>query len=112
VPCAIHTWQPGEIGLSCTADAAGYAVVSSASAPGWQVVVDDHDAAWLAADVMRRAVAVPAGTHRVRWTYVLPGLRAGAAVALAGVLGLCALWGLGRRPRTTPAVTCRATASP
>jgi hypothetical protein len=103
VPCAIHTWQAGEIDLSCTSDAAGYAVVSSAAASGWQVVVDDRDATWLVADVMRRAVAIPAGTHSVRWIYVLPGLRVGAAIALAGVLGLCALWGLGRRPRTTPA---------
>jgi hypothetical protein len=102
VPCAIHTWQAGEIDLSCTADAASYAVVSSAAASGWQVELDDRDAPWLGVDAMRRAVAIPAGTHRVRWTYVLPGLRAGAVIAIAGALALCALWTLGRRPRTTP----------
>jgi uncharacterized membrane protein YfhO len=73
--------------------------VSSTAAAGWSVSLDDRDAEWLIADVMRRAVAMPAGAHRVRWTYAVPGLRAGALVALAGVLLLVALRGLDRRTR-------------
>ena len=102
LPCAIAAWRDGDIELSCTTDAPGYAVVSSAAAPGWQVAIDEHgesawggdptgfaggagggaprgidgrDAAWLPADVMRRAVAIPAGTHQLHWRYELPGLR-------------------------------------
>jgi hypothetical protein len=100
--CAIRGWRDGDIDLSCTSDAAGYAVVSSTAAAGWTVSVDDRDADWLTADVLRRAVAIPAGTHRVHWTYATPGLLLGELVALAGVLGLLALWGLGRDRRTRP----------
>jgi HAMP domain-containing protein len=49
--------------------------------------------------VLRRAVAIPAGTHRVHWTYTTPGITAGALVAVLGLLGLGALAWLGRRTR-------------
>lgn len=96
-PCAIRAWQGGDIDLSCTAETAAYAVVSSTAAPGWSVRVDGAPADWLTADVLRRAVAIPAGAHRVHWTYATPGLATGALVALAGLLGLVVLWGVGRR---------------
>jgi hypothetical protein len=98
-PCVIQAWRGGAIELSCTSDAAAYAVVSSSAADGWTVTVDGRDAAWLPADVLRRAVAIPAGAHRVDWTYAVPGLRAGALIALAGVLLLVALWSFGLRGR-------------
>jgi len=96
-PCAIEAWRDGDIALSCTSDRHAYAVVSSSAAPGWTVTVDDRDADWLAADVLRRAVAIPAGTHRIHWRYAAPGLATGAWLALAGVLAIAALWALGRR---------------
>jgi len=98
-PCAIRAWHDGDIDLSCTTDTAGYAVVSSTPAAGWTVSLDDRDADWLTAEVLRRAVAIPAGDHRIHWTYAVPGLRAGALVALAGLLALIALWGFSRRRR-------------
>ena len=105
LPCAIRDWRDGDIALSCTTDAAGYAVVASSAAPGWRAEVDGQPAEALTADVLRRAVAIPAGTHAIRWTYQLPGLAAGAACALAGVLGLIALAVLGRsRPRTSDVI--------
>ncbi len=102
-PCAIWAWRDGDIDLSCTADTAGYAVVSSTPAAGWTVSLDGRGADWLTADVLRRAVAIPAGTHCVHWTYTVPGLRVGALVALAGLLALIALWGFGQRRRTATA---------
>ena len=103
VPCTILAWRDGDIDLSCTSDAAGYAVVSSTAAPGWSVSLDGHDVSWLTADVMRRAVEIPAGSHRVHWTYTVPGLRAGALVALAGALALLTLWISSLRSRRTTA---------
>jgi len=55
-------------------------------------------------DVMR-GVAVGAGTHRVEWTYRVPGLRLGAALSALALLALVAAAGVlfarrrsGRRP--------------
>ena len=100
-PCTIAAWRDGDIELSCASDGAGYAVVSSTAAAGWAVTLDGRDTAWLTADVLRRAVAIPAGAHRVHWTYAVPGLGAGALVGFAGAFVLAALWGvgLGRRAR-------------
>ncbi|HEY0484069.1 MAG TPA: hypothetical protein VGD37_41405 [Kofleriaceae bacterium] len=97
IPCAIHSWHDGDIALSCATDAPGYAVISSSPAPGWRVTLDDHPTDWLTADVLRRAVAIPAGDHRIHWTYAAPGLPTGTLLCLAGVLGALALLGLGRR---------------
>lgn len=91
VPCAIEDWSAGNVELSCTSDARGYAVVSSCAAVGWSVTVDGADAHWTTADVLRRAVAVPAGTHRVHWSYAAPGLNLGLAIAGIGLALLIAL---------------------
>lgn len=94
-PCEIDAWRDGDIALTCVTDRPGYAVVSSSSAPGWTVTVDGRAADWLTADVLRRAVAIPAGSHRVHWTYAAPGLAAGTLVTLAGLAGLLGLLALG-----------------
>lgn len=103
VPCAIDAWRDGDIALTCASDRAGYAVVSSSAAPGWTVTVDGGDTGWLTADVLRRGVALPAGSHRVRWTYAAPGLGAGARVGLAGALGALGLLAFGLSRRARPA---------
>jgi hypothetical protein len=95
-PCEIRAWQGGEIELSCTAETSAYAVVSSSVAPGWSVRVDGAPVYWQIADVLRRAVEIPPGTHHVRWSYAPPGLAVGAALALAGMLALVALRVAGR----------------
>lgn len=98
LPCEIDAWTDGDIELACTTDAPGFAAVSSTPAPGWSVTVDGADTDWLVADVLRRAVPIEAGRHRVRWTYQAPGLRIGAILAIAALLGLLALFLATRRP--------------
>lgn len=61
---------------------------------GWRAAVDGAPVASLAADGALRAVAVPAGEHTVEWTYRTPGLEAGAAISVVGLV-IVAL--LGRR---------------
>jgi hypothetical protein len=97
LPCAIRRWRAGDIELACTADAAGYAVVSSASAAGWTATVDGAPVPWLTADVIRRAVPVPAGDHVVRWSYAAPLGAAGLWAALAGLVGIAGLIAASRR---------------
>jgi hypothetical protein len=95
--CTIERWTAGAIDLTCTAQLASFAVVSSSAAPGWSVTVDDRGAPWLVADALRRAVALPPGTHHVAWRYREPGLHAGLALAVLGALAVIALLVLARR---------------
>jgi hypothetical protein len=85
--CTIERWDPGAIDLSCVAPAAGYAVLSSSSDPGWRVTVDGADRPWVTADVLRRAVAVSPGAHVIQWRYA----RASLSPLLAGLAGLALL---------------------
>ncbi len=95
--CDVVAWEPGAIDLACTAPVAGYAVVSSAAAPGWSVEIDGAARPWVAADVLRRAVAIPQGTHAVRWRYAMPGKRAAQGLAFLGLAVLAALGVLARK---------------
>lgn len=106
--CTIARWRAGELALDCRAAADGYAVVSSTAAPGWAAELDGASVPWRTADVVRRAIAIPAGAHHVRWRYVTPGLALGGGCALVGVAGLAALALLTRarrRDRAAPATT-------
>jgi hypothetical protein len=96
-PCAIDRWDPGDIALTCTTDADAYAVVSSTASPGWTVTIDGDDAHWVTADLLRRAVAIPRGTHAIVWRYRAPGFRIGLGCALLGVLALAGLVVANRR---------------
>ena len=100
LPCTIERWEPGAIDLACTTDVPAYGVVSSTAAPGWSVTVNGSDAAWLTADVLRRAVRLDPGTHRIAWRYATPGLRIGLLLAAIALLGLVALAITNRTRRT------------
>ena len=89
---SIDRWRPGDIATTCSSAVAGYAVISSSAARGWSATVDGSDAPWLAADVLRRAVAMPAGTHHIAWHYAAPGLALGGLLAALAGIGLLALW--------------------
>ena len=60
-------------------------------APGWQVQVDGKDAQLLAADLVLRAVALPAGPHTVRFHYGDPAVRAGLTLSAGGMILLVLL---------------------
>jgi len=79
--------------MTCVANVSSQAVVSSSPGAGWTVHVGGTDTPWKTADVLRRAVPVPAGANVVSWRFVPPGFYLG--VALAGfallVLGIYAV---------------------
>jgi hypothetical protein len=81
-----------DVTLRATLRRRGLVLLDDAWAPGWTVQVDGRPARALTADVVLRGVVVPAGTHTVRWTYRVPGLRAGAALSALGLLATLA-WG-------------------
>lgn len=78
--------------------APGLVVLADAYAPGWRAELDGEPAPILATNHLFRGVRAPAGSHRIRFDYEPPGLRAGAVASAGGVALLLALaWP--RRPR-------------
>jgi hypothetical protein len=55
-------------------------------APGWEVEVDGARAELLAVDGVVMGVRVPPGQHEVRFEYHAPGLAAGVALTVAGLV--------------------------
>ncbi len=71
--------------------------------PDWKAYVDGRATPVLRADYLLRAVAVPAGRHRVEFRFESAAVRNGLLLSLASLLvvlaGFAASWWLGRRPR-------------
>jgi len=77
--------------------APGYLVVLEAFDPAWAAKVDGAAAAVLQADLLFRAVAVPAGVHRVEMRYRPRSVRWGALIsAAAAAAGALVLFKSGR----------------
>jgi hypothetical protein len=97
------TWQrdePEEVALAATLPAPGYLVLSDSYAPGWEATLDGRPAPILRANVVFRAVAVPAGAHVVRFQYRPPLFSLGVLIstlAALAILGLIGAEGLARR---------------
>jgi len=77
--------------LHATLDRPGIVVLGDQLLDGWSVTVDGRDATPLRVDAVLRGVAVDAGSHTVRWSYRVPGLRAGAGLSAAAAVLLLAL---------------------
>jgi uncharacterized membrane protein YfhO len=60
--------------------------------PQWQVTVDGRPAELLRVDHALRGVRVPAGSHRVVFTYEDRALQVGLVISAVSVLGLAGLW--------------------
>jgi uncharacterized membrane protein YfhO len=88
--------EPRRVVLQAELAQAGYVVLSDAFVPGWRAEVDGRDVPILPANLMFRAVPVPAGAHQITFLYHPASWVAGAALTLltsaitAGLL----LWGL------------------
>jgi hypothetical protein len=70
--------------------------------PGWLATVDGRAVEILKADFLLRAVAVPAGRHRVEFHYRPPAVRQGLTLSLVSLVLVLALLGLPRLLRTRP----------
>ena len=85
------TWlrdNPGDIQLMVSVPEGGWLIQADAPFPGWQAIVDGQPAEWQAANVINRALYLPAGKHTVTWRYQTPGLLAGLIGTLLGVVVL------------------------
>lgn len=92
--------DPDRVDVRVTTEAPGFLVVLDTWMPGWSATVDGRPATVLRGDHAFRVVALPApGRHRVVFRYRAPGLRAGAVISLATLLGLVGLVASSRHRR-------------
>jgi hypothetical protein len=80
-------------------------IVSDELFPGWVARVDGHPTTIRPANLAMRAIAVPAGTHRVEFVYQPWSLAIGTALSIAGVallVGRVAIAGWRARRRRRP----------
>jgi uncharacterized membrane protein YfhO len=80
--------RPARVELAADAPAERLLVFFDAFEEGWTAAVDGAAADVFRADVAFRAVKIPAGRHRVVFSYRPPGLRDGVRLMFAGALGL------------------------
>ena len=80
--------KPDRWTVSTEAAAAGYLVITEANAPGWRAEVDGRPAAVVTANLVFRAVAVPAGTHTVVLRYRPRAVIWGLALSGAAVIAI------------------------
>ncbi|MGE0456202.1 MAG: YfhO family protein [Vicinamibacteria bacterium] len=91
------------IRIEAELSAAGFVVLTEAWDPGWSAKVDGAPAPVLRANVLFRAVPVPAGRHLVSLRYLPPGLLPGVLVCAASLLAVALLAGAAP-PRRRPGV--------
>lgn len=89
--------RPDRLIIETEASGPGHLVLLDAYDPGWRATLDGRDVAVLRANVAFRAVAVPAGRHRVELRYRPTSVAVGVWLSAATV-GLAAVT-LGRRRR-------------
>jgi hypothetical protein len=84
----ITAYAPEQVVISATLPGPGYLVLSDANYPGWRAWVDGEPAPILTANLLVRAVALPAGSHRVEFRFEPDSLRYGALISFmaTGVL--------------------------
>lgn len=93
LPADILEYRPNRVVVEVWADKPGYLVVTDVWFPGWAAAVDDQPARVRRANYLFRAVAVPAGMHRVVFTYEPSSYSRGKAISLVA-LTLVSLIGL------------------
>jgi len=90
-PAVIVAYAPEHVEIEVQAEGSGLLVLSDSFFPGWQARVDDDESEILRANGLFRAVALPAGFHRVRFDYRPTSLRSGAVVTMASAILLCVI---------------------
>lgn len=84
----ILTYKPEHIVISADLEEEGYLVLTDTYYPGWRAVIDGLDVPIHRADLLFRAVYLPAGQHRVEFVYDPLSLKVGAAISLVALLAL------------------------
>jgi hypothetical protein len=94
----IVSYEPERVVIETDGAGAGWLVLTDAWYPGWRATVDGSPVDIARADVLFRAVPVPAGRHRVEFVYAPVSLWIGAGISLMTLALGAATWlALGRK---------------
>jgi prepilin-type N-terminal cleavage/methylation domain-containing protein len=93
---------PSEVVVDASMPDAGVLVLRDTFDPSWHAQVDGSPADVVPANLLYRAVAVPAGHHTVRFTYRPRALLDGLMISGLTLIGLLFAWFGGRRARADP----------
>jgi len=96
-PAAIVRDEPTLVEVEAKLEAPGLLVLADSFFPGWQATVDGEPVEIHPANHLFRGVLVPAGQHRVRFTYRPRRLMLGIAASGVGAVVLLGLCWRGRR---------------
>jgi len=86
----IVLYEPERVVVEARLAEEGYLVLTDAYYPGWRALIDGREVPIHRADVLFRAVRLPAGRHRVEFVYDPLSFKIGAAISLAALLGVVA----------------------
>jgi hypothetical protein len=78
--------QNAQVTLQATLARRGLVVLADNFGDGWTVTVDGAPAQALLVDDVLRGVVVGPGSHRIVWSYAVPGLRLGIALTIVALL--------------------------
>lgn len=84
----ITSYQPERVEVAVSLDSPGWLVLSDTVYPGWQVTVNGQPADIIPANLLFRAVELPAGEHQVVFTFQPRSFQIGAGVSGVALLGL------------------------
>ena len=77
--------------LEATLDSPGLVILSDVYYPGWELTIDDKPATIYRVNGMMRGASVPAGTHRLVYTYAPRSFRVGGVISIMGMAALAIL---------------------
>jgi hypothetical protein len=91
--------SPQRVEVEARLESPGLVILADVHYPGWELTIDGTPAPIYRANRVMRGAAVPAGRHRLVYTYAPRSFRAGLVVSIAG-LAVLVLLGVGctRRP--------------
>lgn len=96
LPAQIIAYRASEVTIETNADEAGHLVLTDTYYPGWTAEIDGRPSEIRPANYLFRAVAIPAGPHRVTFRYESRSVRIGGAISLGSLAVLAAAVGAGR----------------
>jgi hypothetical protein len=99
---SIISYSPEQVVIDVNALQPGYLVLTDAYYPGWTATVDGQPVPIERADILFRAVKVPAGQHRVELRYQPQSCSFGLLISIGTLVVLLGAWLVVRRRNRSP----------